>query len=135
MVPLCLHPPRPLLAAATPSSLPCPLPTTATPCRAAPPPLGRKPAPPLPKRNSSCLADKEPATFVDATSKAMQRKAIRESLAACSADLKRQVQTRKLLKKKNPIGALDLGRLAKAVGLSCAWCRAVAVAAATDRSP
>jgi hypothetical protein len=53
------------------------------------------------------------------TSRAVQRKAIRESLAPCSQDLKRQVKGRKLLKRKNPLGALDLGHLAKAAGLGC----------------
>ncbi|CAN6270193.1 unnamed protein product [Urochloa humidicola] len=87
------------------------------------------------KRQSTRLAEKEEAEFVDATTKAMQRKAIRESLAACSKDLKHHVKTRKLLKKKNPLGALDLGRLAKVAGIGCAGCRAIAVAAATGRSP
>jgi hypothetical protein len=46
----------------------------------------------IPTRNSSHLAAKETATFVDMTSHAVQRKAIRESLALCSQDMKRQVK-------------------------------------------
>jgi len=52
--------------------------------------------------------------------KAIQRKAIRESLEACSVALKKQIKGRKILKRKNALGALDLGRLARAAGLSCA---------------
>lgn len=67
--------------------------------------------------------------FVPVAAKAIERKALRESLVACSASLKEQVAGRKLLKRKNPIGALDLGRLARAAGLSCSGRRYVAVAA------
>lgn len=56
---------------------------------------------------------------------------LRESLAACSASLKKQVAGHKLLKRKNPIGALDLGRLARAAGLSCNGRRLVEVAASS----
>ncbi|CAN6276917.1 unnamed protein product [Urochloa humidicola] len=94
-----------------------------------------KPAAPMAKRSSTRLAEKEEPTFVDATTKAMKCKALRESLAACSKTLKRQIKTRQMLKKKTPLGALDLGRLAKAAGLTCADHRAVTVAAAADRSP
>ncbi|CAN6350660.1 unnamed protein product [Urochloa humidicola] len=134
--------PPPSAARASHPSLPLPPPPS--PVASPPPPIaaavtrrrrGRTALPPQPKRSSSRLADKEPATFVDSTSRAMQRKALQESLGGCSADLKRQVRTRKLLKKKNPIGALDLGRLAKAAGLSCSDRRSVAVAAATGPVP
>ncbi|CAO2041471.1 unnamed protein product [Urochloa humidicola] len=124
---------------------PPPSPATTPPLSPAltnPPPLApaprrrhKQPSATKIKRQSTRLAEKEEAEFVDATTKAMQRKAIRESLAACSKDLKHHVKTRKLLKKKNPLGALDLGRLAKAAGIGCAGRRAVAVAAATGRSP
>lgn len=83
----------------------------------------------VPQRSSSRLAEKESQDFVPVATKAIQLKALRESLAACSATLKKQVVGRKLLKLKNPIGALDLERLARAAGLSCSSRRAVAVAA------
>ncbi|RCV37067.1 hypothetical protein SETIT_8G033200v2 [Setaria italica] len=77
-----------------------------------------------PKRASARLAAKEPALFVDATSREVQRKALRDGLMGCSKELQRQVTSRKSLKKKKPLGPLDLGRR-----------RAVAVAAATEVSP
>jgi hypothetical protein len=67
--------------------------------------------------------------------KAIQRKALKESLVACSAQLKKQIKGRKILKRKNPIGALDLGRLARAACLSCSDRQAVAVAAASTIAP
>jgi hypothetical protein len=63
-------------------------------------------------------------------SKAIQCKALRESLASCSAALKKQVTGRNLLKRKTPLGTLDLGRLARAVGLSCKDHKAVMAATA-----
>jgi len=70
------------------------------------------------------------------TSKAVSRKASQESLAPCSDELKKQVtSSRVVLKKKNPLKALDLSRLAKAAGLDGSRRRAVAVAAATGRYP
>ena len=65
--------------------------------------------------------------FVPVAAKAIQRKALRESLAACSASLMKQVTGCKLLKRKNPIGALDLGHLAMAAGLSYIGRRSAAV--------
>jgi len=62
------------------------------------------------------------------TTKAVNRKALRESLVLCSSELKAQVSACRILKKKNPLMALDLSRLAKAACL-------VAVAAATGRYP
>ena len=67
--------------------------------------------------------------FVDATSKVVQCKALREGLAACSIPLQKLVSGRKLLKRKHPLGALDLRRLAKAADL-----RAVAVAGGAPAS-
>ncbi|CAN6227584.1 unnamed protein product [Urochloa humidicola] len=86
-------------------------------------------------RNSSRIAAQAPDHFVDSTSRAMQRKALRESLANCSQALKKQVSSRRILKRKNPIGAKDLRRLAKAAGLTCADQRAVAAAAADVATP
>jgi hypothetical protein len=62
--------------------------------------------------------------------KAIRRKALKESLEACAPALKRQVRDRRLFKRKNPLGALDLGRLARAAGLSRTAKKAIAVAAA-----
>ena len=67
--------------------------------------------------------------FVLVAAKAIQRKALRESLVACSASLKKQVAGRKLLKRKNPIGALELGHLSRAADLSCSGRQSVAVVA------
>jgi hypothetical protein len=41
---------------------------------------------------------------VPMATKAIQRKALKESLVACSAQLKKQIKRRKILKRKNPIG-------------------------------
>jgi hypothetical protein len=81
------------------------------------------------KQSSIHLAEKESTVFVPLTTKAIQRKALRESLAACSASLKKQVAGHKLLKRKNPIGALDLRRLARAARLSYSGRRSVEVTA------
>jgi hypothetical protein len=69
------------------------------------------------------------------TTKAIAHKALRECLAPCSEELKKQVSQRRILKKKNPLKALDLSRLAKAAELDSSARRAVAVAAATGRYP
>ena len=74
----------------------------------------------LPTRNSSRLANLDKGLFVDVTSKAVQRKALRKCLAACSPALQKHVIGRKILKRKNPLGALDLCHLAKTAGLSYA---------------
>lgn len=93
-------------------------------------PRGRCPKAMMPPKHSSPrLAAMETQEFVPMVDKAIQCKALRESLAACSATLKKQVVGRKLLKRKNPMGALDLGWLARAARLSCTNCHAVAVAA------
>lgn len=60
-------------------------------------------------------------------SKVIHLKALCKSLASCSASLKRQVVGRKLIKCKKPLGALDLGRLAKAAGIGCSNSSVVAV--------
>ncbi|CAL4982690.1 unnamed protein product [Urochloa decumbens] len=121
-------PPPPPSPADTPPSPPPP----ATSPAAAPSRRGRRPrsttSTVAASRNSSRIAAQAPTHFVDSTAKAMQRKALRKSLANCSNDLKRHVASRRIFKRKNPIGALDLRRLAKAAGLSCADQRAVALA-------
>lgn len=42
--------------------------------------------------------------------KAMQRKAVRESLAACSEGLRKQVKGRRLLKRKHTLGVFEPSR-------------------------
>ncbi|XP_066316803.1 uncharacterized protein [Miscanthus floridulus] len=95
----------------------------------------RGPAGRQPQRASSRLAARESGSFVDMTTKAVNRKALRESLVLCSSELKAQVSACRILKKKNPLMALDLSRLAKAACLDGPSRRAVAVAAATGRYP
>ncbi|CAN6180743.1 unnamed protein product [Urochloa humidicola] len=90
-------------------------------------PRGPRAPPGAPSRNSARIAMNAPSTFVHSSDKAIQRKALRESLLSCSKALQKEVTSRKILKRKNAVGALDLGRLAKAAGLSCADQRAVAV--------
>ena len=89
----------------------------------------------LPTRNSSRLANLDKGLFVDVTSKAVQRKALRKCLAACSPALQKHVTGRKILKHKNPLGALDLRRLAKAAGLSCADQSAIAAVSGAAPPP
>lgn len=89
---------------------------------------GRRPGVLAPKRSSARLKAKEADGFVPMATKAIQCKALRESLATCSASLK-HVTGRCLLKRKNPIGALDLKRLARAAGLSYSGRCAVTVVA------
>lgn len=85
----------------------------------------------LPSRSSARLAEKEDGSFVPMSAKAIKHKAIRESLQACLAVLKKQIKGRHVLKRKHSLGALDLGRLARAAGLSCSERQAVTVAAAS----
>lgn len=66
-----------------------------------------------PSRASTRLAEKNGGTFVPIDIKAIQCKALCESLMACSAKLKKHIKIHKILKRKNPMGALDLGQLAK----------------------
>lgn len=100
------------------SSPPTPL---SSPARdVAPPRLGRgrRPRPDVPTRASTRLAKKQPPGFVAIAAKATHLKAMRHNLASCSSALKKQVKGRKLLKRGNPLGALDLKRLAKATNVA-----------------
>lgn len=96
---------------------------------------GRGPVDRPPQCASSWLAAHDSGDFVDMTTKSVTRKALRESLVSCSDELKEHVVARRVLKKKNPLKALDLSQLTKAAGLDCSARRAVAVAAATGRYP
>ena len=64
--------------------------------------------------------------------KAIQHKAILESLEACSAALKKQIKGRRVLKRKHALGTLDLGRVG---GLSCVDHQSVLIAAASTVVP
>jgi hypothetical protein len=70
---------------------------------------------------------------VDMTTKAISRKALRESLASCSVELKKQVNSHRLLKKNNLLVALDLSHLAVVARLSCMDRCSVAVVAVIGR--
>lgn len=94
-----------------------------------PPKRGRRPRALVPTRASTRLAEREDRSFIPMAAKAMQRKTLWESLVACSAVLKKQIKGRRILERKDALGALDLGRLARAAGLSCSDHKAVAVAA------
>lgn len=97
-------------------------------------PRGLKRVKEAPTKDSARQAAIGPANYIDMTAWAILRRALRDNLATCSDKLKRQVSTRKLLKPKTPLGALDLGHLAKAVGLGCIDKLAVSIAAATGCS-
>ena len=56
-------------------------------------------------------------------------------MVACSTALKKQIKGRRVLKRKHALGALDLGRLVRAVGLSCADRQPVSVAVASTVVP
>ncbi|KAG2622151.1 hypothetical protein PVAP13_3NG281382 [Panicum virgatum] len=122
---------------------PPPLPTSpaARASHPAPRGRGRRPrtsyvaCPTNTQRNSARLAARSGGLFVDITSKAVQRKVLRESLANHSDDLKKDITSRRIFKRKHPIGVLDLRRLAKAAGLSCADQDVVAVAGVTTTAP
>ncbi|CAL5085115.1 unnamed protein product [Urochloa decumbens] len=128
-------PPRPSSTTTLPP--PPPPPTDLSPPPPTPPP---SPAPPARRsrrprssaytaatRSSARIANQAPSTFIHSSLKATQRKALRDSLTCCSKSLQREVATGRILKRKRPIGPRELGRLAKAAGLSCADQQAVSV--------
>jgi hypothetical protein len=88
-----------------------------------------------PQRASPRLAAADSGAFVNMTTKAIACKALRECLAPCLEELKKQVAQRHVLKKKNPLKALDLSHLAKAAELDLPARHAVVVAAATGHYP
>ena len=106
-----------------------PLPTPPPASTAAAPPPRRKPKQTrtaVATRNSSRLAAKEDGKFVSATDKATQLKALQNSLALCSKPVQQHVAKKKLLTKtKTNIDTEDLLKLASAVGLGDATCRAL----------
>ncbi|KAK3146048.1 hypothetical protein QOZ80_3BG0260820 [Eleusine coracana subsp. coracana] len=97
---------------------------SASPIAMAPPqPRARRSrvAPGAPTRHSARLANKEPTAFIDMETKASQLKALKNSLAVCSKELKEHVNRKGLLnKKKQPVPRADLLKLANAAGLGAA---------------
>lgn len=78
----------------------------------------RVPVQPFVKRHSERLAAKEPAHFIDMTTRAVQLKDLKNALASCSKDLQKLVTKKGLLgKKKQPINAKDLKKLIHTAGL------------------
>ncbi|CAN6198815.1 unnamed protein product [Urochloa humidicola] len=65
-------------------------------------------------------------TFIDLTDKAMQRKALLNSLAPCSDALQRHVKKHGLLNsKKLPISVPNLRKMVTAAGLGCGSASAI----------
>lgn len=80
----------------------------------------------LPQRHSVRLAAKEQPNYVDMTDKASQLKALHNTLAGCSKELKLHVTKKGLMgKKKKPIPSADLRKMANAVGLDAMAVRAL----------
>ncbi|CAL4905593.1 unnamed protein product [Urochloa decumbens] len=102
---------------------PAPPPSPADPEPRVAPARGRRPAArkaAVPQRQSTRLAAMATANYVDLTDKAVQRKALLNSLAPCSDALQRHVKKRGLLNsKKLPISIPDLRKLVTAAGLGC----------------
>lgn len=84
------------------------------------------PKPTAGKRQSSRLAAKYNGMFVDMTDKAVQRRALQDSLASCSQAVQQHVTRRGLLNKnKAPIAIPDLRKLVRAAGLGCSTAESV----------
>ncbi|CAN6343676.1 unnamed protein product [Urochloa humidicola] len=109
-------PRSPTVAPATPPALdaeltPPPLPAAGT--EEAPPA-----APLVQKRQSSRLAALNNGKFVHSTDKAMQRTALKNTLAPCSSKLKTVVDKRNMLtRNKIPLSTADLRKMVTAAGL------------------
>lgn len=109
---------------APPASTPPVSPTQATasvPLAQSPPPItvarrGRRPCANIAKR-SKRLADKEPAQFLDMTTRTVQLKALKNNISACSKELQAHVSHRKIMCKTNPLATVDLNKLAVLAGL------------------
>lgn len=72
------------------------------------------------RRQSTRLAAMATGSHVDMTDKAVKRKALQNSLAACSPAVQHHVQRRGLLSRnKLPIALPDIRKLARAAGLDC----------------
>jgi hypothetical protein len=76
--------------------------------------------PPAATRRSSRLADRASPSFNHATSKAMHRKALKESLESYSAAVKLETKKHRLLSRTSfPIPVPTLRKLVRAAGLGC----------------
>ncbi|CAO2194895.1 unnamed protein product [Urochloa humidicola] len=76
------------------------------------------PAPIAQKRQSSRLAAMNNGKFVHSTDKAMQRKALKNTLVSCSSQLKAVVEKRNILTRdKLPLSVTDLRKMVTAAGL------------------
>jgi hypothetical protein len=72
-----------------------------------------------PRRASSRLAGKEPAMYMDMTTKAVKLRELKDSLKGCSARLQDHVKKNKILSKLSPLGGKSVAALkAAALGLS-----------------
>ncbi|TVU23342.1 hypothetical protein EJB05_25699, partial [Eragrostis curvula] len=117
-----------------------PPPTAAVSTAVVAPGHGRKPrarrareAAAVPQRHSERLAGKEPSHHVDSTDKAVQLKALKNCLAACSRELKAHVNKKGLLgRKKQPIATADLRKLVSAAGLGGAAAKSIDVVLAVQ---
>ena len=112
---------RPLLAAAAAAVPAAAAAAAATLAAAAAPVPAAAPSPPAAqKRHSSRLAAKAPATFVDMTTQAVQRKALLNSLSGCSAKLRKHVSKRNILTRNNlPFEVGELRKLVSAARFGC----------------
>uniref|UniRef100_A0A0A9A1U3 Uncharacterized protein n=1 Tax=Arundo donax TaxID=35708 RepID=A0A0A9A1U3_ARUDO len=81
-----------------------------------------------PSKRNARLVDKEPAGFVDMTSRAVHLKTLRNTIGNCSKELKDHVRKRKLWTKKGPLAGLDLRKFGKVAGLCRDATRCLAVA-------
>ncbi|CAL4887507.1 unnamed protein product [Urochloa decumbens] len=86
-----------------------------------------------PQRQSSRLAAKAAATFVPVADQAIQRKALLNSLAPCSAALKTHVAKRGLIgRTKLPISVADLRKMVSTAGLGCTSASSIGVVDAQE---
>lgn len=78
------------------------------------------------RRKSARLAAKDKGKFVDMTDRAIQQRALKDSLQTCSAGLQKHVQRHGLLSRtKLPIALNDIRKLARAADLGCSTSAAV----------
>lgn len=73
-----------------------------------------------PSRHSTRIVAKAPASFVDMTTQAVQRKALLNSMSGCSVGLKKLISKKNILSRnKLPVGVADLRKLVSASRLGC----------------
>jgi hypothetical protein len=80
----------------------------------------KNPVLPRTQRQSTRLAAKTKGSYVDIASQAIKRKALLNSLAGCSAGLKKQVTKRNILSRsKLPVSVLELRKLVLSAKVTC----------------